>query len=237
MNFGSIKSKIEKLLSESYSKQELKLDMKVFKTLVLENKNISKLFYLYDELSSNKGMSETIVNDYINECIIMYENIINKISKKDLNQLKLWVSDIKSDNKYEKIDNLFETNIFKLEHKILSRKLIAESLKKSNKESKDVINLPISTMINLVNKTINNYIGNMNESEKEELSKLLKIDEKDIKDSYLNIKENVLDKLNKLLIDSDTETSEKISESISKIKDEKFDKLNYYRLKSLNDSI
>ena len=112
MNFGSIKSKIEKLLSESYSKQELKLDMKVFKTLVLENKNISKLFYLYDELSSNKGMSETIVNDYINECIIMYENIINKISKKDLNQLKLWVSDIKSDNKYEKIDNLFETNIF-----------------------------------------------------------------------------------------------------------------------------
>ena len=107
MKFGIIKSKIEKLLAESYTTNNFKSEMKTFKMLVLENKNINKLFYLYDELNNNKGISESVVNDYINECITIYENTINKISKKDINTLKLWVSDVKSDNQYENIDNLF----------------------------------------------------------------------------------------------------------------------------------
>jgi hypothetical protein len=65
--------------------------MKFFKKLVLENKNIGKLFYLYDELNSNKGMKDSIVSDYINECITIYENTINKISKSQLDNLKHWV--------------------------------------------------------------------------------------------------------------------------------------------------
>jgi hypothetical protein len=205
--------------------------------LVLENKNINKLFYLYDELNNNKGMSENIVNDYINECITIYENTINKISKKDINILKTWVSDVKSENTYEKIDSLFDSNVLTIENKINNRKLIAESLKKSQPKSNDIINLPISSMVNLANKTINQYIENLNESDKQELIKILTTEEKDMKESYQKIKENVLEKLNSLTIDSDLETKQKINESINKIKSEKFDKLNYFRLKSLNESL
>ena len=35
--------------------------------LVLKNKNISKVFFLYDELSSNKGLSESVANEFIND--------------------------------------------------------------------------------------------------------------------------------------------------------------------------
>jgi hypothetical protein len=237
MEFGLLKSKVEKLLSESYLTNDFKFEMKVFKTLVLENKNISKLFYLYDELNSNKGMSDLLVNQYINECITIYENIINKTLKKDLNQLKIWTSDIKSENKYEKIDNLFKTDILTIENKISSRKLIAESLKKPQTKSIETINLPISTMIKLVNKTISNYIEDLTESDKIELNKLLTTDENDIKESYQHIKESVLKKLDNLFVDSDIETKNKIEESINKIKSEKFDKLNYFRLKSLNENL
>ena len=74
MNFGIIKSRIEHTLLESYKKGTFKEDMKNFKKLVLENKNISKLYYLYDDLSSNKGLHSEIVNDYIN--IVFGENTI-----------------------------------------------------------------------------------------------------------------------------------------------------------------
>ena len=87
IKFGILKSKIEKVLLESYSNDTFKDELKNFKKLVLENKNISKIFYLYDELSSKKGLKENTVNDYIHECITMYENTINKIKSSELNNL------------------------------------------------------------------------------------------------------------------------------------------------------
>ena len=87
IKFGILKSKIEKVLLESYSNDTFKDELKNFKKLVLENKNISKIFYLYDELSSKKGLKENTVNDYIHECITMYENSINKIKSSELNNL------------------------------------------------------------------------------------------------------------------------------------------------------
>jgi len=43
IKFGILKSKIEKVLLESYSNDTFKDELKNFKKLVLENKNISKM--------------------------------------------------------------------------------------------------------------------------------------------------------------------------------------------------
>jgi hypothetical protein len=237
MKFGLLKSKIEKNLLESYSKGEFKTEMKYFKKLVLENKNIGKLFYLYDELNSNKGMNSGIVNDYINECITIYENTINKVKKSQFEVLDYWVGDIQSENLYESIDNLFSTDVLNIENKITSRKFISESLIKQPKQTKEPIQLPISSMVNLANKTINNYIENLNESDKQELIKFLSMDESNMEKDYHVVKEDVLNKLKTINENSDIETSTKIQETISKIQSEKFDKLSYFRLKGLRDSI
>ena len=135
MKFGLIKSKIEKLLTESYKKNSFKDTLFVFKELVLENKNISKLYYLYDELSSNKGLNESIASELINQSIVVYENTINKISKKNLEELNLWVGHIKSNNNYENLDNLFSTSVLTLENKIKSKKIILENLKNSPEQT------------------------------------------------------------------------------------------------------
>ena len=84
MKFGVLKSKIEKCLIESYNKNTLKDNIFIFNELVKNNKNISKIYYLYDELSSNKGLSESVANDFINGAITIYENALNKINKKDI---------------------------------------------------------------------------------------------------------------------------------------------------------
>ena len=39
--------------------------MKTFKKLVIENKNISKLFHLYDQLNTPKGLEESIASEFM----------------------------------------------------------------------------------------------------------------------------------------------------------------------------
>ena len=106
MKFGILKSKIETLLSESYSKKTFKQELANFKKNVLDNKNISKLYYLYDDLTSNKGLNESIVDTYINESITNYNKVVNKINSNDLMTLKNWVGNIKTTNQYQHIDDL-----------------------------------------------------------------------------------------------------------------------------------
>ena len=130
MKFGILKSKIEETLLESYKTKTFKEEFKNFKKYVLENKNVSKLFYLYDGLTTNKGLSKDIVDSYINECVTIYENTINKIDTKSLSGLNKWVSNTNSKNIYEDIDTLFSSNVLNITSKIEVRKTISENLQK-----------------------------------------------------------------------------------------------------------
>jgi hypothetical protein len=237
VKFGLLKSKIEKLMLESYSNGTFKTEMKNFKKNVLENKNISKLFYLYDELNSNKGLNESIVDDYIYECITIYENTINKIKNSTLVDLSNWVVNVKSDNNYSTIDNLFSNDVLTIESRLSSKKLIKESLKKKPADKKEVVNLPLSTMVNVANKTISNFIESLNESEKKELVDFLKTDDKELEGNFEQLKESVAKKLETIKENADTETKSRINETLEKVVSEKYDKFTYFKLKNLNENL
>ena len=240
-SFGQLKSSVETLLTESFIKKSLNKELKNFKKLVLENKNITKLFFLYDELNSKKGLKKDIVDDYINECIKIYENTINKISPKELTKLQLWVESnkINSENKFSQIDNLFSSNILTLESKIESRNVIKENLQKTEvKQSKEIINLPISTMVQMANKTIENHIEGLNESEKKELIQLLSQDDKTLNEEFNKLQESVISKLNTLKESTeDNSIKTKIEETLTKVSQEKYDKLNFFKLKNLSENL
>lgn len=237
IKFGILKSKIEKVLLESYSNDTFKDELKNFKKLVLENKNISKIFYLYDELSSKKGLKENTVYDYIHECITMYENTINKIKSSELNNLKTWVGNVKSENLYETVDGLFSTDVLTIESKIKSKKLIKESLMVPKPISQEIIKLPLSTMVNVANKTISSYINGLNESEKKDLMKFLSTDDSILKENFETIKGEVIVKLKTLQEGSDIGTLNTITETIEKVESEKYDKLSYFKLKNLKETL
>lgn len=240
-SFGQLKSSVETLLTESFIKKSLNKELKNFKKFVLENKNITKLFFLYDELNSKKGLKKDIVDDYINECIKIYENTINKISPKELTKLQLWVesNEINSENKFSQIDNLLSSNILTLESKIESRNVIKENLQKTEvKQSKEIINLPISTMVQMANKTIENHIEGLNESEKKELIQLLSQDDKTLNEEFNKLQESVISKLNTLKESTeDNSIKTKIEETLSKVSQEKYDKLNFFKLKNLSENL
>lgn len=237
MEFGLLKSKIEKVLVESYSNNTFKDELKKFKTNVLENKNISKLFYLYDELNSKRGLNNVIANDYINECITIYENTVNKIKDKDILRIKNWVGNTKAENEYSNIDNLFSNDVLTIESKIQSKKIIKESITRPRPIQKEYVQLPLTTMVGIANKTISNYIENLNESEKKELINFLQTDDSTLDNDFNEVKTQVIDKLTHLKEDSDSETLSRINETIEKITLEKCDKFNLFKLKKLKETL
>lgn len=240
MKFGLLKSKIEEYLTESYQNGTFNDALFIFNEMVTKNKNISKLYLMYDELSKKKGLNEDVANQYLNESINIYENTINKINKKTLDEISVWVSNIKTKNKYEDIDNVFSSDILQLENKIKSKRIILEGIKSNDSDTIQGVKkiLPIKNMVNVANKTINDYINSLSESEQKELKTLIKEDDKKLEIKFEAIKETTLKRLENMKSqESDNDVINAINETITKIQTEKYNKLNYVKLKSLNENI
>ncbi len=238
MKFGILKSQIESVLIESYKENQLKRDMFIFDELILKNKNISKLYFLYDELNSNKGLNESIANDFINQSIVVYENTVNKIKPSELKELEMWVGHVKCDNQYNEIDDLFSNSVLNLENKIKSKNTILENIMKSPVNNGEIVKVPISTMVEIANKTIESYLENLSESDKSEIKKIILSDESQLTESFYTLKGTILGKLEKLQENEmDNETIQKINETISKVKEESFNKESYFKLQKLNENI
>ena len=116
--FGTIKTKIENTAIELSKTPEFKRFIFEFKHLVLENKDLSELYYIYDELSSNKGIPEDIANDYINESI-EYSQILLESQGNRLKDINVWINSWNKNtyNNYSDIDTaIYKTGIKNLEN-------------------------------------------------------------------------------------------------------------------------
>jgi nitrate reductase NapAB chaperone NapD len=130
-------------------------------------------------------------------------------------------------------------DVLHLENKVRSKKVIVESLKKTQlNENKETILLPLSSMVKVANKSIEDFISNLNESEKKELNLLLKEDELVLVEQFQNLKDEAVVKLVVVLEgESDESVKNTINETIDSIKSKKFDRLEYFKLKNLVDNI
>lgn len=233
-NFGLIKTKIEDKLVQSYSKNSLKSELKTFKSLVLENRNALQLYHLYDSLSSPQGHNDDDSKLFLDEAITMINNLKKTINLEKINE---WVKDIKTENRYSDIDIVVEGKVTKLESIITSKKNIVENLKRK-KETKEIINLPLKTMLKVANKTLSEVISNLDEKEKTELTSIISLSNDEFKKQFGELKENTIKKLETLLTEqTDTDLTKKVSETLNRIKAETPNNLNFYKLQKLNESL
>jgi hypothetical protein len=152
--------------------------------------------------------------------------------------LNLWLSEIKTNNNYEHIDNLFSNNVLTLENKIKSKNTIVENLKSSPVKMEGTLNLPVKKLVDVANKTVNKFLEGLNENSKKTLMKILSENEDKLKLKYEVLKETVVDKLEELKeIENETEVISRIDETIGKIQKEKFDRINYFKLQELHKNI
>lgn len=235
-NFGIIKSKIEKILVDSYQNNSLKESFVKFRNVVLNDKNVVSLFYLYDQLSNKNNIDKEIAYDYLNECLEKIKLI--KLSNEKEKILKEWVKDIEVENSYENIDNLFDDNILNLESKVRIKKLIIETITSKSESKKDFINIPLKTSLNIANKSMANFIQELSEQERKEFIEIAKIENEKLIEGYNNLKESTIEKLQSLMnSNEENDVKIKLEETIKKIQNDSVDKLNYYRLKKLYETI
>ena len=235
MKFGIIKSKIDKILVESYGTEQFKNNILKFKQTILANKKLSKLYYLYDNLSSKRGLNESVAKEFLEENVNYFNSI--KLEKNDINILESFVGNVKSENNYQDIDNVLYPNILNLESKIESKKNIIETLKQKKEIVESKVQLPISSMVKIANNTFKSYLDSLDESVKQEVSNILNSSDDELKPIFENTKEKTLEKLNMLNENLDEATSLKLQETIDKVKTETYNKKNYVKLVSLYESL
>ena len=233
MTFGEIKSIIENNLLKSYNnKQEFKKSLKEFKQDVLNNKNMSRLYSLYDQLTTPQGLTETEAKDFLEEGINLIQKLTPTIKTTRISSKNV-------SNQYINIDSLVYTNKLDLIERVQSKKNLIKILVSSKPEPiKESINLPLKSMINIANQTMNGYIENLDESAKKEFIQLMSEDTTLLKRKFKTLQKNTIVKLTNLLEnEKETEIKTKLSETIDKLKVETFDQLNFFKLKNLDESI
>jgi hypothetical protein len=233
MKFGIIKTLVENKLVKSFVDNKLDKDMKFFKNELLENKSFKRLYFIYDTLKENKSLdketAEYLVDDLSREVksIKLTENFVNKITK--------WTKGIVKENNYTMIDDLVYGDDLKPEKKSIAKKNVIESLVKQPiiKESKKVV--PISTMLKIANNNIEKTLSELNESDRQEVISNLK--KKPTKEEFESIKESTIQKLEKLISESDEEIKQALVETKNKIKSTEFNKKEFIKLEQLNNGL
>ena len=125
-----------------------------------------------------------------------------------------------------------------ISERIQSKKNVINILMSDNNLVKESINIPIKSMVNIANQTLSNYIKNLDESTKKEFLLLISEDTKSLESKFENIKESAVNKLKTILEkEEEFELKSKIYETIDRVKNEKFDQLNFLKLKNLEESI
>lgn len=234
MNFGEKFSKIEYLLSESYVNKNLSEDIKKFQKLVLENKNLSKIYFLYSELSKEQGFDKTFAEEYVNESVSQIKEL-SKVVK--IAKINSWVSNVVCENRYSKIDNLVNNDPLKLKEKILAKSQIVESLTKKQVQ-KESLNIPLSSIEIIRKNVVKNYIESLDESTKNNLKDILGKNDDELSELFEGYKRKTLEKLNVLSEGNHDElTKNKINETISFVKEEEYNKHNYVKLKNLYEGL
>jgi hypothetical protein len=232
MTFGKIKSIIEKNLLESYqNEKEFKKSLREFKHNVLNDKSISKAYSVYDQLSTPQGLSESDAKEFLEEGVSLLGKILPSIKlPKTLEE--------SAENKYSDIDTLVYTNKLNLHERIQSKKNIISILTSNSKTIKESINIPIKSMVNIANQTLRTYIETLDENTKKEFFQLISEDSKSLETKFETLKESTITKLQSILDkEEEFELKTKISETIDRLKTEKFDQVNFLKIKNLEGSI
>jgi hypothetical protein len=232
MTFGNIKSIIEKNLLESYTdEKEFKKSLREFKHNILNNKSMSKAYALYDQLSTPQGLSEQDSKEFLEEGINLLMKILPSV------KLPKTLSET-IENKYSDLDVLTNTSKLDLHERIQAKKNIIKVLSTKKETVKESINIPIKSMVSIANQTLRGYIENLDETSKKEFFQLISEDTKTLEDKFETLRETTINKLNNMLEnEKELDVKTKLTETLDKLKNEKFDQISFLRLKTLEESI
>jgi hypothetical protein len=190
------------------------------------------LTHLYTELDKSQGLDKETAELFISESVRQIEKFLPKL---DLTKVVKWTQDVVCENQYKSIDNLVYTLPTTILESVESRKNIISTLTQKP-QVKESINLPIETIFNIAGKQLENYIQNLDESSKKDLSKVLMTEDTQLTVEFEDLKTKTVDALRKISSDDEL-TQNKLNETIEQVSQDNYSKINYVRLYNLFNNL
>lgn len=244
-NFGKIKTKILKKLTESYSSQN-KSEMKTILKTIKENKDFTEMYLFYEEIEGKYFEDKDTAKLYVEELNSILKTKSKNISKfcNTLNE-KLGELEINENELYTTLDNLLEDDtLSNIDKKVIAKKKLVEHLT-TKKELKESENETYTSNENLLHAVLANnfnvlYTNNLTESQKEELKNILTMSVDDLESKTTELKESILSKVSEILNEStsdDSNLTDKLNGVQKEVKEMETSKYNYYRLTELKNGL
>ena len=235
MKFGILKTKIENKLVESFKNNTLKEDLNYFRKNILSDKDFCKMMSVYDNLSENKNVDKETATFIVDDLVSEFKKIkLKESTKKYINK---WTKNITETSNYSLIDNLLYLGINEIDEKTKSKKLVIESLTKKQVDKKDSPKLPISMILNVANQKANEFLQNLDESDRTKVLEIIKLDDSSLKENFEKLKETTLNKIDGLINESEGELKNTLIETKNRISISESNKKEYIKLLDLNKSL
>ena len=242
-NFGKLKDKILKKLTESYSSGN-KNDMKNIIKLIKENDDFREMYLFYEGIEN----LELTIPDSAQLYVESIENIL--IEKQDLiketcKKLEKYLSDVEVDLNplYESIDVLSEkTKLTNIDKKVIAKKKLIEHLSKPKQKSINE-NSQYSENENLLMAVLTNnfnvvYESTLSEEDKETLKSILSMNDDILIQKTTELKEDIFNDVEKILSESiDSELSDKLNSVKEQVSLMEVTKYNYYKMLELKNGL
>jgi hypothetical protein len=127
--------------------------------------------------------------------------------------------------------------INEIDEKTKSKKLVIESLTKKQVDKKDSPKLPISMILNVANQKANEFLQNLDESDRTKVLEIIKLDDSSLKENFEKLKESTLNKIDGLINESEGELKNTLIETKNRISISESNKKEYIKLLDLNKSL
>jgi len=239
IKFGKLKSAYFEKMLESY-KNDDKKTLKDLMTKIYENKNFRELYLLYEDIEKKEIKNKEVAEYYVNE--------LGKFLKEHTSKLTVIKESITDDlseynDVYRNLDTLSEEDtIFNIQEKFIAKQNLIEYLMKEKKKEENLVETYTQNEKLLASILTNNfnvlYGSTMNENEKSKFKELLSLTNEEISNNILEIKNEVLNKVDKLLSESvNDELHQKLNNVKSEVLNTSPSRFNYYKLIELKNGL
>lgn len=241
--FGQIKSKLLSKLTESYKKED-KNEMKNILSFLKENKEITELYLLYENIENKYFTDKEIANYYVEELSKSLKGK-SKILSDKLKKLDESIGDVETKYiaLYDYVDCLLEEDsLLNIESKVISKKELVnylttkkevnESKQNSYSENERLLHSVLANNFNVL------YSNTLNEEQKNELKNIISLTDEEVQVKTKELKENILNKVNTLISESsDNDLKNKLNKVLDEVNSTTPSKYNFYKLKELENGL
>jgi len=243
-NFGKIKSKLLKTITEAYEQGELKNNTKNLIKVVKKNKDFKEMYMFYEEIENKYFDDKEVARLYVEEIGNILKQKASKVKDFcEVINMSVYNAQIDENELYDSIDQLLEEDSLKnIDKKVVAKKKLVEHLttKKEIKESQldtytsneNLLHAVLANNFNVL------YTNNLNEEQQEELKTILSISNEDLVSKTTELKESILSRVGLLLSESnDNDLTTKLGKVKDEVQEMDLSKYNYYRLTQLKNGL